>query len=211
MEEDYLPRTPIEMRTPITEAGLVISELVSIWEMWSFDDKLDFWDFIFRTMWKDDATSGEAQLKELKKTEDLTDWDGEPFIPGFKAAIVQISTMQVACAFAVQALKAEKGSAVAWSYACEANQWLGILQGIISGREMENGSSKLAKLGADARHTENRKMKSDVFAWCDENMARHKSMDSAAEAIAGKEVPVTFRTARSWIGEWKKLRSAGKP
>jgi len=61
------------------------------------------------------------------------------------------------------------------------------------------------------RHAENHALKQTAFSWCDANMAKFKSMDSAAEAIAGKLVPVTFRTARDWIGEWKKLRSTGRP
>lgn len=64
---------------------------------------------------------------------------------------------------------------------------------------------------ANKRHEENRGMKAEVFLWCDEHLGEFRSMDSAAEAIAGKLVPVTFRTARSWIGDWKKLRSAGTP
>lgn len=65
--------------------------------------------------------------------------------------------------------------------------------------------------GAAHRHSENRSMKRDVFVWLDANMQRFKSMDAAAEAVAGKVAPVKFRTARDWVGEWKKLRSAGTP
>ena len=67
------------------------------------------------------------------------------------------------------------------------------------------------RAGAAGRHTENRAIKQDVFAWLDTNMPNFKSMDSAAEAIAGKVAPVKFRTARDWVGEWKKLRSTGTP
>ncbi|TDP63006.1 hypothetical protein [Roseateles toxinivorans] len=64
---------------------------------------------------------------------------------------------------------------------------------------------------AGKRHAENRAMKAEVFAWLDANMAQYKSMDAAAQAIAGVVVPVTFRTARDWVVGWKKLRSAGTP
>lgn len=66
-----------------------------------------------------------------------------------------------------------------------------------------------ARSGAKAKNAENRAMKRDVFAWLDSNMSQFKSLDSAAEAIAGKVAPIAFRTARDWVGEWKKLRSAG--
>lgn len=60
------------------------------------------------------------------------------------------------------------------------------------------------------RHAETRSMKMDVFQWLEENMHKFKSMDKAAEAVI-KQQPIAFRTARDWVGEWKKLRSTGKP
>jgi hypothetical protein len=68
----------------------------------------------------------------------------------------------------------------------------------------------LAKAAAQARHTETRNMKVDVFHWLDVHMTEFKSMDAAAQAII-KQQPVVFRTARDWVGDWKKLRSAGTP
>jgi len=61
--------------------------------------------------------------------------------------------------------------------------------------------------GADVIHAENRSMKADVFVWLDANMVNFKSMDKAAEAVI-KQQPIAFRTARDWVGEWKRLRSA---
>ena len=78
-------------------------------------------------------------------------------------------------------------------------------------KAFEEGKKTFAKAGASAAHAENRAIKQDVFAWLDTNMPNFKSMDSAAEAIAGKVAPVKFRTARDWVGEWKKLRSTGTP
>ena len=78
-------------------------------------------------------------------------------------------------------------------------------------KAFQAGKRTLAKAGVTARHQENRAIKQDVFAWLDTNMQNFKSMDSAAEAIAGKVAPVKFRTARDWVGEWKKLRSTGTP
>lgn len=60
------------------------------------------------------------------------------------------------------------------------------------------------------RHAENHSMKAEAFTWLDENMQNFRSMDKAAEAIANKVVPIAFRTARQWVGEWKKTRSTGK-
>lgn len=68
----------------------------------------------------------------------------------------------------------------------------------------------LAKAAAQARHSETRNMKAEVFEWLDAHMVEFKSMDAAAQTIIRLQ-PVVFRTARDWVGEWKKLRSAGTP
>jgi hypothetical protein len=60
------------------------------------------------------------------------------------------------------------------------------------------------------RHAETNSMKAGVFIWLDDNMHKFKSMDAAAETIIRNE-PIAFRTARDWVGEWKKLRSTGRP
>jgi len=67
--------------------------------------------------------------------------------------------------------------------------------------------SDQAKKNAGLAHVEHRAMKSSVFDWCEKNLSNFKSMDQAAQAIAGVEVPVAFTTARSWIREWKKQNS----
>jgi hypothetical protein len=77
--------------------------------------------------------------------------------------------------------------------------------------DKDNMRRSLAKSAALVRHAENHAMKAQVFEWLDENMSRYRSMDAAAEAMAGKLVPVTFRTVRAWVSEWKKQRSAGRP
>lgn len=65
-----------------------------------------------------------------------------------------------------------------------------------------------AKAAAARRHIENHAMRRQVFDWLDANMVNHRSMDSAASAIAGRVVPVTWRTARAWVTDWKRDRSA---
>ncbi len=75
---------------------------------------------------------------------------------------------------------------------------------------VKEGKSVAPKKGAEKRHAEHRAMKADVFSWLDINMSSFKSMDRAAEAIAGKVAPIAFRTARAWVGEWKKVRAASK-
>ena len=76
---------------------------------------------------------------------------------------------------------------------------------------LEHTDSARARMKAVKRHKENHAMQRDVFAWLDVNMRDFKSMDAAAGTIAGSVAPIAFRTARDWVGKWKKLRSAGTP
>ena len=70
--------------------------------------------------------------------------------------------------------------------------------------------SDFSRRGAAVRHAENRSMKSQVSVWLDANMPNFKSMDAAAQAVT-KQQPIAFRTARDWVGEWRKVRSTGTP
>jgi hypothetical protein len=80
---------------------------------------------------------------------------------------------------------------------------------ITSSERVKEFSSALARKGAHKMHREHRAMKAEVFTWLVVNRSKYKSMDATAEAIT-KQQPIAFRTAREWVGEWKKLRSAGK-
>lgn len=76
---------------------------------------------------------------------------------------------------------------------------------------LKKAKTEMALNGAHARHASARANKAKVFTWCDENMARFKSMDDAALDIAETFVKEKFRTVREWMTEWKKLRSASTP
>ena len=75
---------------------------------------------------------------------------------------------------------------------------------------LDNHQSARQAANAIKRHAENHAMKADVFGWLDTNMVNFKSMDVAAQAVI-KQQPIAFRTAREWVAEWKKLRSASTP
>ncbi|QYG05770.1 hypothetical protein [Janthinobacterium sp. PAMC25594] len=199
-----------EERTSFTEACYVSDGLASAWELFGLESHYAFFDFIFKEMWDCESTSGDGKYKVLKETENLTEWDGKPITSKVKSALIQIAIIEVACAFAIQSLKTKKNSKLAWSYACEANLWLGLLKGTMTGyAQAPDDSSKFAKAGAAARHAENHQMKAEIIKWWSENRNNYKSMDAAAEQAAGKIAPVAFRTARKWIGDHNKKQRAG--
>ena len=68
-----------------------------------------------------------------------------------------------------------------------------------------------ARRNALKGHAENHALRDAVYSWADENMKQGKSLDGAASEIAGKVVPLKWRTVREHLTEWKKIRSAGTP
>ena len=75
---------------------------------------------------------------------------------------------------------------------------------------LQNSIKAKQSAAAIKRHQEHYAMKVDVFSWLDVNMHTFKSMDATAEAIAGKIVPLAFRTVRKWVKEYKDMQSAGR-
>jgi hypothetical protein len=104
------------------------------------------------------------------------------------------------------------------SRAMEAVCWAEHLKALVV-RSDEIGEEKArerisvtARAAAIARHAKNRAMKQQAIRYYSENQHKFKSMDAAAEAIAGKIVPLAFRTVRDWIGEYRRaLRAARIP
>ncbi|NKI72512.1 hypothetical protein GN109_24110 [Collimonas pratensis] len=152
---EELGRTSVTARTPITAASEVVcwlADICGIWNLDSLHDRSDpepedndtksnmFFKVFFGPLWDEENTSGDEQAKQIKEYEDMTDWQGEPLVPGFKEACVQLAILFTSCAYAIQAMKATRDSQEAWSYACEANRWLGLLQGYMSGRGLNNGT-----------------------------------------------------------------------
>jgi len=73
----------------------------------------------------------------------------------------------------------------------------------------EKARADMGRKGANARHRENRAMKAEAFEWLDTNQPA--ILDAAASHISERLFPISWRTAREWAGEWRKLRAGGKP
>lgn len=171
-------------------------------------------DNFFNPMWSDNEWTGNVQLQFLQEAEQRTDLEGAPIDPDIKHRLVQVQTMLVACAYAMQSLKADGDSGEAWGHACEANHWLGLVQGSVAGKSMgrEIGKSVFGKTGAKARHAEHRSMKRETFEWLNANMKPGRSKSSAAVEICSKQMKISYGAALNWVDQWQKNQcSAGMP
>lgn len=63
---------------------------------------------------------------------------------------------------------------------------------------------------ANSGHADSHVLRDEIYRWLDENKTDDMSLDAAAEAMAGKIIPLKFRTVREHCTEWKKLRAAGR-
>ena len=72
----------------------------------------------------------------------------------------------------------------------------------------ESAVKNTAIRNALKRHTENHALRDAVYSWADANIKQGKSLDDAASDVAGKVVPLKWRTVREHLTQWKKLRSA---
>ena len=201
--ENYDEKRCIDGITPIQICGDAISRLSDIWDEITDrtgQGKGEFIDKFFGEIFRDGNT-GEEFEAELERWEEQPE-DMQPF------GLIQ--AMLICTAYSCQGMKAQKDErmGMAWGYTSKCQYWLGLVVGAWS---IRRDDIPFAIKGATARHAENRAIKRDVFDWLDEHFQAHKSMDAAAEVIAGNIAPVKFRTARDWVGQWKKLRSTGTP
>lgn len=211
MEENF-DRAPVERRTPITESAEVLSALCEIWEKWKFEERLSFWETFFESMWNDDSTDGENRLEEIRKYEEMTEWEGEPLVPGFRPAVISIAIMNASCAFSVQAMKAEKNSASAWAYCCEANHWLGMLQGYISGRAIGDRST-FARKGAIVKNQPMANLQQWVLeryregTFASPHEASHKLAPDAIKKAPEFNTRLSTQRAQKTIYDWLRTKN----
>lgn len=181
--------------TPIQVCGGAIGRLADIWDEIAErvgEGKGKFIEEVFGPMWGEGA---KGQTFE----EEINHWDEQP--EDLKPLGI-LAAMLTSCAYACQGMMAQKDGdhILAWRYTARCEYWLGVVVGSWSLRRLQDKpGAEFARLGADARHKENRDMKTQALEWYAANKDKVGSKDSAAEAIAGKVVPVKFRTARDWL------------
>lgn len=201
-----------EQRTPRTEADNALNWVATI-NNCTGADKSGQSFLLMMAVIAHDGVTGKGCLNLVKAAELSVNFQGKPAGDGLRLGSLVTSLMYVVCAYAKQAINEQSNLNLAWSYANEANRWLGVLQGLTSGSVLGKslGAKRKAKAGGDVKNLENRQMKAEVFAWCDAHMRDDKSMKSIAAEISERLVPVKPDTVYSWVREWKKVRSAGTP
>lgn len=108
-----------------------------------------------------------------------------------------VASFAIGAAYAAAAMESDRVGRVhrGWTYAVDA-AWEAASLSARFGAQVEQRSA-FGRMGAAARHEEDRALKREAIeAYLN---GSYLSKDAAAEAIAGKVVPVRFRTVRAWL------------
>lgn len=145
--------------------------------------------------------NGELMLEKLRFEVNRTQAKGYTMTheEGFK---LMMHTILAALHFAVHALQAESTDD-ALDHFSDARYLRGFADGILYSGTDALVRADLARVGANARHTETKEIRERIEAWYAQHHRKFKSVDAAATA-AVKEEPISFPTARKWISEYKK-------
>ncbi|WP_155635493.1 hypothetical protein [Burkholderia cepacia] len=201
---DVYKPVPREMRTPITDAGSVISEacdifvrgLGSLIENNGEDPEEHFFDNIFKKIWDDEETDGDRQERDF--------FDEFEKNPDEVSKFAMLHAILIAVSYSVQAMKADKNSALAWSYASSANYWCGILKATPYGYKEDK--SHAASVMAKRRHAENYALAEIAKKHWKENIDPKLSAQRAATELT-KIVPLSHKKLAEIVSEAKKEMS----
>lgn len=199
-----------DIRTPLKEVDMILTWLGNFYEEATFGTREEMMSEFAEFKKLPDTTSLQISKMLAEQEGHLLSGPGGGYNE-HTGWHIQIMIVYLALSHCVDAMRPGLEIDQQWWNVCWAHNALGRLRGAISGTTSgaRGAIADRAKLGAAARHKENRDMKNEAFAWLNLNRERFSSLDSAAEAIAGSVLPVKFRTAREWVGQWKKLQSAG--
>lgn len=195
--------------SPAKELEFILRKLGEFYEIACFGPKeelVDEFEKLEESTSKFDCVSYYSKMLEEEEAEF---W--KPEVEESRGHSILLMTIYASMAHCAEARRPEKSLNRQWWHISWASMYLGLLRGTISGRQMGMRAAirTRAVKAAAGRHKETNEMKKEVFEWLDENMGQFKSMDAAAEAVR-RVAPVGFRTARDWVGYWKKMTAEKK-
>jgi hypothetical protein len=213
MEEDAIVGLrPREESTPYDGAVACLSALDQLYSSWlgisPDDENRGYIHVVFGRMLQDESTDGDKLFAEH-----CVDVDS-----GSEVTLVDalVRMAAISCAYCVQSLKAmHAGDEInAWRFLADANYWRGVTVGMWTSKQFLASSAlkEMSRKGADKTNAENRALRAFALEHYEKHRASFSSVEAAAQAIAGKIVPVAHRTVRDWIASHNKSkRSAGTP
>lgn len=205
--EEFIDKSPIDERTPTTEAKKILSGLAEI-HVEAFGNGTDFYKICVEPMWSDDVF-GDDLVGRVHSDPELVGWVENPVFSGEREARTLVALMRTACAYAIQSMKAPEMSSSAWAYACKASEWMGMSFGFFSHCGRHVGNKRLSQKGGIAKNANKNKLKEWVLneykegSWKTRRDASFKLVDRTIkkapdfkESVSAQEIQ---RTIYKWI------------
>lgn len=200
-DEDFSGPVPRKMRTPITVSAGVISEVCDVFiralgpliEEKGEDPERHFLEKIFKATWDDEENDGDRQEREF-----FAEFEDNP---DEVSQVAMIHAMLIAVSYSVQAMRAEKSSSLAWSYAASANYWCGIIKATPFGNK--NNEASAASVMAKKRHAENYALVETAKKHWKDNIDPRLSAQKAADELM-KIVPLSHKKLAEIVSQAKK-------
>ncbi len=200
-DENFSGSVPRRMRTPITVSAEVISEVCDVFiralgpllKEKGEDPERYFFEKLFKAIWDDEENDGDRQEREF-----FAEFEGNP---DEVSQVAMIHAMLIAVSYSVQAMRAEKSSSIAWSYAASANYWCGIIKATPFG--YKNNENNAASVMAKKRHAENYALVETAKKHWKDNIDPRLSAQKAADELM-KIVPLSHKKLAEVVSQAKK-------
>lgn len=182
--EEFIDHSPVGERTAKSESVKILSGLADIHNEAFGGKEEDFYRICVTPMWNEDVIADDLIGRVHTDTE-LVGWVENPVFAGEREARTLVALMRVSCAYAIQSMKAEDASGVAWAYACKASEWLGLALGFFSHCGRHVGNNRLSHKGGVAKNANINKLKDWVIneyrqgTWKSKRNASFKLAESA--------------------------------
>ncbi|TAN05769.1 MAG: hypothetical protein EPN38_10445 [Rhodanobacteraceae bacterium] len=191
MDTSYGRGTALERdeRSPTTVAKEALYTMADVWGVGLRRPGEDFLRVIFGAFMGNDELAHYDCDEFCNEARTVAATDGPQ--------VLVIASFAIGAAYSASAMKSDSAGRLhrAWTYATDA-VWEAAGLSARLGAQVEQRSA-LGRMGAAARHEEDRALKRDAIeAYLN---GSYTSKDAAAEAIAGKVVPAKFRTVRAWL------------
>lgn len=188
--------------SPHSHARLLVGELGDLYDFFYDSDEGDESDQFLAFFGGVLAASTPTRLPRMIAEEWVDEW---PEIVGASATLdsdqlerVFVGHMKVALNYIIRAGQtASTERDIGWACIVGATQFMGMAWGAVA--VIDDRNARATKLG-DARHAENRDMRNVARDWYVKRYTQDRiTKDAAAELIAGKVVPMKFKTVRKWL------------
>lgn len=194
--------------TPDTDAAVAAGAL-SGWVINEIDGCLLQLAFVLENILPEPLRIDEEFLLALMKEEEKAETDEHPFhlatVKDTEQLKRRLGIVAWNAIYFAELAASARADEEAMNYVTRSIYEQAFIDGAAAMHAGKTMMSEFARKGAKASKSESAKMKASLFGWLVDNFKDFRSVDAAAMRAIRIE-PISYRTAVTWIKEWKELR-----